>query len=494
MAGLFEYFFGSSGKSSTASEGRQYHPSANPPKWMGLGAMTSTSGIVVTDSVAENISAFFAGKRILKETLGMLPVHKYQKLERGREKVYDKLTGIIRRKPNRWHTSMEWRENIMECLIMRGNSYNQIIRQNNGQISEIVPLNPDNVTVTMNGKMELVYKYRDTARGIQTNLSSDEVLHFRAFSKDGFVGRSLLTVCAEVFEKTAATEQYGSAALGNGVSLAGVLYSEKSIDDAEAIKRLREQFEDRYSGPSNSGKPLILEDGMKWEAMQVNLADMQFLESRKFQIAELARILRIPPHMLGDLDRATFSNIEHQSQEFISSSIGPWVKRIEETMNVFFFGLDENQYFEFNMDAFLRGDTLSRYNAYQIAVTNGIMTQNECREKENLNPLEGGDELMTPLNMSKDNADKQQDDSTEDARSCFETALNAALHKSVQLRNEGKDQEAYDSILHVALSYAFMLDGRASKAKKELVKTFIKGLNVGEMSTEKIFEGLENLK
>ena len=227
-------------------------------------------------------------------------------------------------------------------------------------------------------------------------------MHIRGLSSDGVTGLNPIELFRESVALGLAYEEYSARLFGNGANLQGVLETPQAMSDT-ALKRFREMWQQNYGGLANSGKTAILENGMKWQAIGMRPADAEFIASRKFQVTEIARIFRVPPHMLADLERATFSNIEHQSLEFIRDTIRPWLVRWEQALTRDLIPAeDRDKYFvEFLIDGLMRGDLKSRYDSYAIGRNNGWLSANDIRRLENMNPLppEQGDVYLIPLNM-----------------------------------------------------------------------------------------------
>jgi HK97 family phage portal protein len=280
---------------------------------------------------------------------------------------------------------------------MRGNAYAYKSRAG-GVVRELIPINPDQVVVEQDANYRLTYKFIPAERSkIPVLLTQEDVVHIRGLSIDGVTGVSLLTWGREVIGGALGQQKHGNRLWKNGANPGMALMHPQTLSE-NAHKRLRESFDQRYSGSDNAGKTLIVEEGMKIERLSMTNDDAQFLESRKFSRSEISGITRVPPHMIGDLERATFSNIEHQDLAFVKHALRPWLVRWEQALTRDLFrGSDLLP--EFNVDGLARGDLKSRYQAYAIGRNWGWLSANDIREKENLNPIEGGDEYLHPLNM-----------------------------------------------------------------------------------------------
>lgn len=344
-------------------------------------------------------SAVYACVRLLAETVASLPLHVYRRTATGKELATDHpLYRVLHDSPNDEMTSFQFREVMQAHLALWGNAYAQIQRDGSGRI-QLWPIQPQYVQPERNNAGQIVYKvYQYQTTGTFRYLSYDEMLHIPGLSFNGIVGLSPIGLAREAIGLGLAAEKFGARFFGSGTNFGTVLTHPNSLSD-EALAHLRRSFEKRAKGLDNSHSMLILEEGLDIKNVAIPPEDSQFIETRKFQVNDIARIFRIPPHMIGDLERATFSNIEQQSIEFVQHTIRPWLVRWEQQINKKLLGGD---YFaEFNVDGLLRGDIKSRYEAYAIARQNGWMSANDIRRLENMDPLPGrvGDTYLVPLNM-----------------------------------------------------------------------------------------------
>jgi len=345
-------------------------------------------------------SAVYACVKVLAETIASLPLIVYRRLPNGgKERALEHPQyRLLHDQPNGWQTSFEWREMTQGHVTLRGMAYSEIIPGPRGAVEELIPLHPDRVEPKRLENGSLIYIHRPE-NGKERRLTQEEVFVLRGLSSDGIKGLSPIEHARESIGLSLATEGYGARFFQNDARPGGVLESPNKLDES-AYKNLKTSWAEAYSGVANSHKPAILEQGLTWKQMGMTSEDAQFLETRKFQLSEIARIFRVPPHMIGDLERSTNNNIEHQSIEFVVHTIRPWLVRWEQAITRDLL-IGAGEYFaEFLVDGLLRGDFKTRSEGYASAVTTGWMTPNEVREKENLNPIEGGDELMKPLNMA----------------------------------------------------------------------------------------------
>lgn len=358
------------------------------------------SGRRVSPQLAMQLTAVFSCVRVLAESVGMLPCSLYEQLDRGnRRAVRERLNKLLSTKPNNYMTPQEFWELLIACLCLRGNFYAYKVKAL-GEVVELLPLDPSSVTPKLNSKWEPEYQVT-FPDGKRDTLTQDDIWHVRIFTLDGLTGLSPIAYAKQAVGLGLATEEHGSRLFGNGAVTSGVLQTDQYLKD-DAYERLKTDFENRHQGLANAHKPMILEMGLKWQQISMTSEDAQFLETRKFQLEEICRIFRVPLHMIQNTDRATFSNIENLGIGFINYSLVPYLTRIEQRINV---GLVKPSkqgvfYAKFNTGALLRGDMKSRFDAYATGINWGIYSPNECRELEELNPRDGGDIWLTPMNMT----------------------------------------------------------------------------------------------
>lgn len=371
------------------------------PEWwrQSLLGNNVASGVSVNEDTAMQVSAVYGCVRILAETIASLPLNVYRR--DGESKVIDTshpLHSILHDAPNNIQTSYELREFQVSNLGLRGNSFNQVLRSGRGAIGEIIPLYSQYAKPRTTADNKLVIDYQEP--GNNRVFQQSEIWRTAGLSSNGVTGLSPVSLARESIGLSIATEQHGAYLFSNGAQVPAVLEHPQILND-EAFKHLKESFDDKHTGVGNSHKPLILEQGMTYKSIGMTSEDSQFLESRKFQIAEIARWYRVPLHMLNELTNATFSNIEHQSIEFVMHTIRPWLVRIEQSINRdLFLPSERGRYFvEHNIEGLLRGDTLSRYEAYGKGINDGWLNPNEVRKFENLDPVDGLDDYRFPLNM-----------------------------------------------------------------------------------------------
>lgn len=375
----------------------------------------SISGKRVNERSAMQMTAVYSCVRILSEAVAGLPLHLYQYTDRSsKEKAVDNpLYFLLHDEPNTEMTSFVFRETLMTHLLLWGNAYSQIIRNGKGEVVGLYPLMPDRMTVNRNEKGRLYYEYMVSSDDAKTlkdgtvRLSPYDVLHIPGLGFDGLVGYSPIAMAKNAIGLAIAAEEYGSKFYANGATPSGILEYPGTVKEPDKV---RESWNAGFGGSSNAHKIAVLEEGMKYTPISISPNEAQFLETRKFQINEIARIFRVPPHMVGDLEKSSFSNIEQQSLEFVKYTLEPWLVRWEQAMQRSLIPQDDkSKYFiKFNVDGLLRGDYQSRMQGYATARQNGWMSANDIRELENLDriPAEDGGDLylingnMMPLSMS----------------------------------------------------------------------------------------------
>lgn len=371
----------------------------------------TTSGKNVNEFTAMQTTAVYSCVRILSEALASLPLHIYRYSQGGKERVYDHpLYHILHDEPNSEMTSFVFRETLMSHLLIWGNAYAQVIRDGAGRVVALYPLLPNKMEVWRDKNGEIFYTY---SRNSDENpnfkdygsvvLRRQDVLHIPGLGFDGLVGYSPIAMAKNAVGMTLACEEYGASFFANGANPGGVLEHPGVLKDP---KKVRDSWNEVYRGTNNAHKVAVLEEGMKYQQIGIPPEEAQFLETRKFQINEIARLYRIPPHMVGDLEKSSFSNIEQQSLEFVKYTLDPWVIRWEQALQrSLLLPREKAEYFiKLNVDGLLRGDYQSRMNGYSIARQNGWLSANDIREMEDMNPIpseEGGNLYLINGNMTK---------------------------------------------------------------------------------------------
>ena len=369
----------------------------------------TTSGKAVTERSAMQMTAVYSCVRILAEAVAGLPLNLYRYTEDGgKEKAIDHpLYLLLHDEPNPEMSSFVFRETLMTHLLLWGNAYAQVIRNGKGEVVALYPLMPNKMTVDRDERGQLYYSYQrsndeaPTMKGNTVTLRPSDVLHIPGLGFDGLVGYSPIAMAKNAIGMAIACEEYGAKFFANGAAPGGVLEHPGTIKDPQ---RVRESWQSTFGGSGNANKIAVLEEGMKYTPIGISPEQAQFLETRKFQINEIARIFRVPPHMVGDLEKSSFSNIEQQSLEFVKYTLDPWVTRWEQSIQRSLLTQEEKAaYFvKFNLEGLLRGDYQSRMQGYAIGRQNGWMSANDIRELENLDRIpaeEGGDLYLINGNM-----------------------------------------------------------------------------------------------
>lgn len=364
---------------------------------------TASSGERVDEQSAMQISTVYACVRLLAETVAALPLHLYRYTDggKGKESASDHpLYRILYRQPNDEMSSFIWRETMMTHLLLWGNAYSQIIRDGRNQVLGLYPLLPENVEVDRDGQGELYYiyhAYTDEVPGEQNQdiyFRKDEILHIPGLGFNGLVGFSPIAMMKNSLGTTLAVEKYGASFFKNGAQPSGVLEHPGVLKDPQKI---RDNWTAVYGGANNAHKVAVLEEGMSYKAISLPPEDSQFLSTRQFGVEEICRIFRVPPHMVQSLEHATFSNIEHQSIDFVVHTLTPWLVRFEQAIIKDLLLTEEQDVLfpKFNVDGLLRGDYQSRMNGYATGISNGFLSPNDIHRLENMDLIpaeEGGDD------------------------------------------------------------------------------------------------------
>jgi len=376
----------------------------SPPDWLVeyLGGGASYSGENVTVDRALTVPAVLAGFSILLEDTSSLPLILYRRLARGKERASNNpLYFLLHNEPNTEMTSMVYREILMGHLLGWGNSYSQKIWDTRGRLTALYPLNPSSMEIAReNGERKYLYRTND---GRRIAFTQEEIWHIPAFGFDGVKGFSRISMARNSIGLALTTEKFGSRVFSNGARPDVILTYPRQLDPKQQ-KLILDSWNQTYGGSSNAAKTAILEEGLDIKTLGFPPEDAQFIETQKWTVQQIARVFRIPPHMLGDVERSTSwgSGIEQQELGYVTHTLRPWTVRIEQQANKDLLLQREKPeyFFEHLFDELLRTDTKSRMEAYAIAITNGVITRNEARERENLLPYKGGDEPLYPLNMT----------------------------------------------------------------------------------------------
>ena len=368
---------------------------------------STNSGSIVTQDTAMRLSAVYSCVRVLSESIAQLPLIYYERSgDRKERATAQKLYTLLHDAPNSFQTSFEFRESQMAHLCLSGNAYAFINRSVTGEILELLPLQPSKVKVKQNKDYSLEYEFTDSDRKVIT-LRKDQVFRLTGMSFDGINGISPIRYQAESLGISLATDKHTAKSFKNGAKMTGILKHPTTFKDKEVAKRVQESWDNSANGENAYSTP-VLEDGMDWIPVTMSNRDAQYIESRKFNVEDIARIFRVPPHKIGHLEKSTNNNIEHQGLEFVTDTMMPWLVRWEQSITRDLLTVAERRrYFaEFLVDGIMRGDSAARASYYNSMWTMGAMNPNEIRTKENMNPRddEGGNEYVKPLNMGGNDA------------------------------------------------------------------------------------------
>lgn len=378
-----------------------------------LWSVPSATGIAINQQTALNAAAVMACVTMIAEDVAKLPVALFRRLpddSRARLNTKDHWLVPLLRRPNPWQNWMEFCEMLMCGLIMRGNGYAVIIRNGRGIPLMFVPINPDRVALWEAQDGELFYRVTPFGLHEMAMLKDqpflipfDDVLHIRGFSVNGLVGASRIALAREAIGLTLGQERKAASFLGQGSSPSGVLSTEQKLTD-QTRDRAKEMWKALHTGLQNAGRTAILEAGLKWTPLTLTSTDLEFIASRQFQLQEIARIFRVPPHKIGELSRATNNNITQQSQEYVNDTISGYTTRWKRKFDDRFDLEEAGLFLDFDLSAILEGDLVARYNAHRVGIMSGFLSRNEARRKEGLNPKtgeeKGADALLEPANMS----------------------------------------------------------------------------------------------
>lgn len=371
-----------------------------------LGVQPTLSGVSVSPESAMRLSAVSACVRLIAESIASLPLSVYRRIdERKREKVTDvPAYRLLHDEPNQLMTSFTMRETMSAQLLLWGKALAPIIRNQAGEPVEILPVHPSRAQTRRSDRIGLVYDVR-LPDGRMITVGQADMIHVPGLSFDGIESLSPIRYAAQSIGLGIAAEQFGASFFGNSSMPAGYLTMNERLKP-EQVKTLRDSWYATYGGTSNAQKTAVLFGGARFERISIPPNEAQFVEARKFQVSEIARWYRVPPHMIGDLEKATFSNIEHQALEFVTHTLRPWLVRWEQELNRKLFpsstdGKPSDLYVEFNVDGLLRGDIKSRSDYYIRGRQWGWLSANDIRALENMEPIENGDVYLSPLNMVK---------------------------------------------------------------------------------------------
>lgn len=382
--------------------------------WADWGWSTPTAaGVMVNQSSAMQVSAVFACVSILAYDLAKLGASIFAGQRQGkRQKATNHYLYPLFQQPAPWLTWFEFCGMMQTAVLLRGNGYAVIIRDGRGQPKMLVPINPDRVALWEAPDGELFYMVTRSGlhemavlRNEPLLIHSDDIFHLKALTLNGLLGLSPIGMARESIGLAIAQEQLASRWAGNSAKPSGILTTDQKLSD-EAAKRIAASWKDLNAGLYNAGKTAILEQGLKWQPLAMTSQDMEFIGSRQFQLTEIARVFRVPMHMLGEVASSRGSGITQQAQEYLNYSLSTWIEMWEQRIP-FTFELDTDEMFiEFNVDRLLRADIATRYAAHRVALGGtGWMAPNEVRKVEGMDDTPGGDTVFRPVNTAPMDSD-----------------------------------------------------------------------------------------
>jgi HK97 family phage portal protein len=461
----------------------------NSHLWEDITTGTSSSGELVNESTAMRVSAVYACVRVIAESVASLSVDVYAKDSDGsRDKVNSELANLLKVQPNDDMSAYSFLEAQTAAAVLTGNSYTQIVRAVNGKVKALRPLSVKNVQVRQEESTGRIYFLYQNVR-----FEQDEIIHIMGPTKDGLLGMNPIELAREAMGLSLSAEKHGASYFDNAFSPGGTLSFPQPIS-ADAKRRISEALKKNFSG-ANAGKVAIFDNGAKFDPVSLSNQDAQFLETRKFQVSEIARMFRVPPHMIGDLERATFSNVEQQGIDFVVYTLRPWLRRWEDELNRKLLK-GSGRFIEFNVSSLLRGDTASRFSAYAVGRQNGWLSANDIRALENMNPIEGGDIYLTPMNMTpsdkvEDLVDSQIDSTSDDGSTKDSQDVARAFHNAMSTALERCRLKAIPSMKKEDFDIE-TFEGRHQKyVKKALEPVFQLGSDLGVTTKDKITDVAE---
>ena len=365
---------------------------------LGSGYETASGQHVTTSSAMQQLTVFNC-VRVLAESIGMLPCQLLKRVGRNREPATDhRLFPLLSMAPNGYMTSQEFWELLIVCLCLRGNFYAYKVMAL-GNVVELLPINPDLVKPKLKDDWTVEYTVNFKS-GIKV-LTQDEIWHVRLFTLDGLNGLNPIAYARQALGLGQAMDAHAAKLFTNGAVASGVLSTSEALTD-EAFERLKTQFNGEHMGVANAYKPMILEMGLDWKPISLSAQDTQFIESKKLTAAQICGLFRVPPHLVGSMEQMTLNNIEHMGMAFVNYSLVPLMTRIEHRVSVGLLNEKDRltHYAKFNAGALMRGDLKGRYESYGKGIQWGVLSPNDCRDLEDLNPRDGGDIYLTPMNMT----------------------------------------------------------------------------------------------
>ncbi len=394
--------------------GKKEERALGPSSFGGALTLPANQAVPLNEQTALSISALFCGVNQIASAVAGLPLVLYQRTPQGKRRAEEHpLYDILQHEPNAEMTAFVFRHTLMHHVLLWGDGFAEIEFTNGGQVLSLTPLLPNRVRVYRDADTgEVLYEVFAYPTGGSKTLRQWEVLHIPGISYEGIRGMPPMMLARQSLDLTRHAEQFGEAFFRHGAAPSGALKYPGRLSD-NARENIRQSWKQLHQGSSNAGSLPILEEGMDWIQFAIPPETAQYLQTRQFQVAEIARWLNIPPPLLHDLSRATWANLEVLNTYFVQYTLMPWLQKWEAEVRRKLLSVEERRthFAEFDVNRLLRGDTKTRFGVYATALQNGIYSINECRELENLNAIEGGDEHRVQLNMqSADLADEHEDD------------------------------------------------------------------------------------
>lgn len=358
-------------------------------RWDDLMLATSYGGRTkVTPETALRTSAVLACIRVLSETIAGLPLHLYTKVDDEKMKANDlPLYTVLHKRPNNWQTKFEFIEQLVVHLCLYGNAYAFIAPGDRSRVGSLRLLHPANMEISQDQEdFTLTYTYRDPITSKKVVYRDDQIMQVRWLSSDGILGATPIELGHDAISLARSLDKYGSTFWNNNAMPGIVLRTDQALP-REVREQLREQWDARHSGPKNAGGTAVMSHGLHADTLSASLESNQYADLRTAALLDVCRVFNMPPHKVQELGRATWGNLESENISFVQTTILPWLKRIEGAIDRDLLPEGEELFAEFSVEGLLRGDTTTRYNAYQIGITNGWLTASEVRRLENLGPM-----------------------------------------------------------------------------------------------------------
>lgn len=372
-----------------------------PLLYAALGGYASNTGVPVTPLTALQAAAVYGCCKCISEDIAGLDILIRRKLAGGGwvTAPTHPLNTLLAR-PNPWQTRFQFWSYVLTSYCLRGNAFVVIQRDRAGNPVELVPISPDRVTIRISPDTGFLwYRVNSLRVGYGVLIPPEDMLHMRNMSVDGYLGLSPIACAQDVVGLALAAQQHGAVLFRQGGQISGVLKHPGRLSK-EATDNIAESWRDTHAGVQNAHKIAVLEEGMSFEKIAITNEDAQFLQTRQFQVIDICRIYRVPPHKVGDYGRATFTNVEQQQLQYKDDCLTPHTDQLSGLMRDQLLFDDERDDYDicFDYTKMLQGDQLQRFQAYQVGLLNGFLNRNEVRAREGLNPIPGGDEYRVPLN------------------------------------------------------------------------------------------------